>query len=171
MSAIMIAKALGARVVAVDISEAKLNFARSIGAEATVNGTESEDVAGEVREITSDGAHVSFDALGSPATCFNSIANLRKRGRHVQIGLMVEGYKNSPVPMDRVMANELEIVGSHGIQAHRYPEMMEMIRKGKLHPERLVGRTINLEESIERLVTMDTAIDPGVTVIDKIRQS
>jgi alcohol dehydrogenase len=170
LSAIMIAKALGARVVAVDISEAKLNFARSIGAEATVNGAEGEDVAGDVREITNGGAHVSIDALGSPATCFNSIANLRKRGRHVQIGLMVDDYKNSPVPMDRVMANELEIVGSHGMQAHRYPEMMEMIREGKLRPERLVGRTISLEESIGRLVEMDTAIDTGVTVIDKIQR-
>jgi len=83
---------------------------------------------------------------------------------------MVDDYKNSPVPMDRVMAYELEIVGSHGMQAHRYPEMMEMIRKGKLRPERLVGRTISLEESIGRLVEMDTAIDAGVTVIDKIQQ-
>jgi alcohol dehydrogenase len=166
LSAIMIAKALGARVVAVDIAEAKLDFARTIGAEAVVNGADIEDVPTAVREITGGGAHVSIDALGSSVTCFNSITNLRKRGRHVQIGLMVDDYKNPAVPMDQVLADELEIVGSHGMQAHKYPEMLEMIREGKLRPERLVGRTVSLEESIEPLVKMDKCTDTGVTVIE-----
>jgi alcohol dehydrogenase len=168
LSAIMIATALGARVVAVDIAKDKLEFARSLGAEATVNGAETEDVADAIRDITGRGAHVSIDALGSAITCLNSIGCLRKRGRHVQIGLMVDDYKSPPVPMDRVMANELEIVGSHGMQAHRYPEMMEMIREGTLSPERLVGRTVGLDELIEGLVTMNTATDTGVTVADRI---
>lgn len=168
LSAIMIATARGARVVAVDIAEDKLKFAQSLGAEAVVNGVKSANVAAEIRDLTDGGAHVSIDALGSETTCLNSINCLRKRGRHVQIGLMVDTYKTPPVPMDRVMAHELEIVGSHGMQAHRYPEMMEMIRAGKLQPERLVGRTVGLEELIERLVTMETATDTGVTVADRI---
>ena len=80
LSAIMIANALGASVVAVDITDEKLELARSVGATATLNATESKDVVEAVRSITSGGAHVSIDALGSPVTCFNSIANLRKRG-------------------------------------------------------------------------------------------
>ena len=167
LSAIMIAGALGAQVVAVDIEDAKLDFARSIGAVATVNGATTADVAGAVREITDGGAHVSIDALGSAVTCFNSVANLRKRGRHVQIGLMVRSDRHAAVPMDQVMANELEILGSHGMQAHRYPELLAMIRTGKLRPERLVGRTISLEASLERLTTMDRCTDTGVTVINE----
>ncbi len=103
LSAIMIANALGANVIAIDITDEKLDFARSIGAAATVNARKV-DVSEAVREISGGGAHVSIDALGSAETCFNSIANLRKRGKHVQIGLMVADYKHPPVPMDLVVA-------------------------------------------------------------------
>src|SRR5690606_22179939 len=88
LSAIMIAKAMGANVVAIDLTEEKLAFARELGAVATVNGS-SGDVPAAVREVTGGGAHVSLDALGHPATCFNSVANLRRRGRHVQVGLLL----------------------------------------------------------------------------------
>jgi alcohol dehydrogenase len=167
LSAIMIASALGARVVAIDITDDKLDFARSAGAIATINGANAQEVVDEVREITGGGAHVSIDALGSPVTCFNSIANLRKRGRHVQIGLMVSDFHHPAVPMDQVLAHELEIVGSHGMQAHRYPEMLDMIRSGQLRPDRLIGRTVSLEEAIGRLVSMDSCTDTGVVVIDE----
>ncbi len=166
LSAIMIASALGAGVVAVDIDDRKLDFARSVGAVAAVNGATTDDVAGSVREITDGGAHVSIDALGNATTCFNSIANLRKRGRHVQIGVMVGDDSHAAVPMGQVMSHELEIVGCHGMQAYRYPEMLAMIRNGTLRPERLIGRTVGLEEAIERLVRMDRCTDTGVTVIE-----
>jgi alcohol dehydrogenase len=167
LSAIMIASALGAKVIGIDIKNEKLDLARSLGAVATVNGADSADVVAEVREISEGGAHVSIDALGHPTTCFNSIANLRKRGRHIQIGLMVGGYSHPAVPMDQVLANELEILGSHGMQAHRYPEMLTLIRDGKLRPEKLVGRTVSLEESIPLLVNMDRRPETGVSVINE----
>jgi alcohol dehydrogenase len=167
LSAIMIANALGANVVAVDITEDKLEFARSVGAVAAVNAVEVEDVVESVLEVTQGGAHVSIDALGSPETCFNSIANLRKRGKHIQIGLMVADHRHPAVPMDKVIANELEILGSHGMQAYRYTGLMEMIRTGKLHPEKLIGKTINLEEALEELVIMHTFSGTGVTVINQ----
>ncbi len=136
LSAIMIASAVGANVVAIDIADEKLEFARSVGAVATINSLNATDVVENVMEITKGGAHVSIDALGSPTTCFNSIANLRKRGKHVQIGLMLADHRHPALPMDKVIANELEILGSHGMQAYRYDAMLEMIRAGKLHPEK-----------------------------------
>jgi len=167
LSAIMIAQAVGANVVAVDIADDKLAFARSVGAAAVVNAREAEDVVECVREITHGGAHVSIDALGSPVTCFNSIANLRKRGKHIQVGLMLGDQHHPSIPMDRVIANELEILGSHGIQAFRYAALFEMIRAGKLHPEKLIGKTISLEESLVELTQMDQFPGTGVTVIDR----
>lgn len=167
LSAIMIANALGANVVAIDIGDEKLDFARSVGAVATVNATKTEDVVENILDITQGGAHVSIDALGSPVTCFNSIANLRKRGRHVQVGLMVADHSHPAVPMDKIIANELEIVGSHGMQAYKYPVLLEMIQAGKLFPEKLIGKTINLEESLEELVNMDSFGGTGVTVINE----
>jgi alcohol dehydrogenase len=103
-----------------------------------------------------------------PQTCFNSIANLRKRGRHVQVGLMLADHAAPAIPMAQVIANELEIVGSHGMQAHRYGAMLEMILAGKLSPQRLVGRRVNLEESITVLTAMDRFEGIGVTVVDRL---
>ncbi len=165
LSAVMIASAIGANVVAIDVTDEKLRLARSLGANATVNGAKVVDVAAAVIEITDGGAHVSLDALGHPATCFNSVANLRKRGRHVQVGLMLAEHRAPAIPMDKVIANELELLGSHGMQAHRYGAMLAMIGSGKLAPERLVARTINLAQSIDVLTNMERSDAPGIAVI------
>jgi len=167
LSAVMIAQAVGANVVAVDITEEKLALARSLGAVAAVNAAQVEDVVAAVVEITGGGAHVSIDALGSAETCFNSVACLRRRGRHVQVGLMTGDHRNSAVPMNLVIARELAILGSHGMQAHRYPELLAMIQAGRLSPDRLVGKRISLEESLGALVRMDSFSGTGVTVIDR----
>lgn len=169
LSAVMIASAAGAKVVAVDIDDAKLEFARSIGAMATVNSKKVNDVVAAVKEITGGGAHLSMDALGSPTTCFNSIANLRKRGKHVQVGLMLAEQHHPHIPMDKVIANELEIIGSHGIQAHRYGAVFELIRAGKLEPSKLIGKTIGLNEAPEALTSMDQFKGIGITVIDRFK--
>ena len=163
----MIAAALGARPIAIDISEEKLAFAREMGAVAAINASSVADVAEAVREITGGGAHASLDALGSPVTCFNSIANLRRRGRHVQVGLMLGEHATPEVPMARVIAHELEIYGSHGMQAWRYDAMLAMMEAGTLHPERLIGREISLEEAVPALVGMDRATDLGISVITR----
>lgn len=167
LSAVMIAAALGARVIGIDIGQDKLALARSLGAAASVNAAQTENVVEAVREISGGGVHVSIDALGSQATCFNSIDSLRKRGRHVQVGLMTGDHRHPAVPMDRVVAHELEICGSHGMQAYRYDLMLEMIRAGKLHPEKLIEKTITLEESLAALPAMDRFPGVGVRIIDR----
>jgi len=165
LSAIMISTALGAKVVAVDISDEKLALARQFGAVASVNASSAANVADAIRDLTGGGAHVSVDAIGNAEVCFNSIGSLKKRGKHIQVGLMVAENSRSRVPMDKVLANELEILGSHGMQAYRYVEMLEMINAGKLSPERLIGETVNLEESITVLTSMNEFNTSGVTVI------
>ena len=110
---------------------------------------------------------MSIDALGHPTTCFNSVANLRKRGRHVQVGLMLADHRHPVVPMDQVIANELEILGSHGMQAHKIGDIFRMIAAGRLQPEKLIGTRITLEQSLQALVEMDKHEHRGVTVIDR----
>lgn len=165
LSAIMIARAFGAHVIGVDLAEDKLALARQLGATATINAASATDVVNGIRDLTGGGAHVSVDAIGSASVCFNSITSLRKRGKHIQVGLMVDEHRNARVPMDRVLANELEILGSHGMQAHRYAEMLEMITAGKLAPERLIGKTVCLEEAIAELTSMNNFDTNGVAVI------
>ncbi|WP_436516932.1 zinc-dependent alcohol dehydrogenase family protein [Ekhidna sp. To15] len=165
LSAIMIANALGAQVIAIDINEEALKFSKSIGATHTLNASLIDNIPESIKSFTHGGAHVSIDALGSQTTCFNSISGLRKRGRHVQVGLMTADHQHPKVPMDQVLADELEIVGSHGMQAHKYPEMLEMIKSGALQPEKLIDQTISLEEAATALPNMDKFQNRGVQVI------
>ncbi|AFD26390.1 zinc-dependent alcohol dehydrogenase family protein [Deinococcus gobiensis] len=167
LSAILIAKALGAQVIAIDIGAEQLRLAAELGADLTLNSREVPDVPGAVRELTGGGAHVSLDALGHPDTCANSVLCLRTRGRHIQVGLLLGDQSRPAVPMDRVIARELEIYGSHGMAAHTYPEMLAMIGRGALRPERLLGQQVSLEQGVDMLVDMNRFGGRGVTVIDR----
>lgn len=108
LSAIMIAAAAGARVIAVDIDDAKLDLARELGAIDILNAKTCDDIPSAIKDLSGGGAHVSVDALGSAITSFNSVSCLRKRGKHIQIGLMTGDHAHARVPMDRVVAHELE---------------------------------------------------------------
>ncbi len=165
LSAVMIASAVGANVVAIDIDDAKLALSRDLGAAHTINGASGTDVPEAVIALSKGGAHVSLDALGHPTTCFNSILNLRPRGKHVQVGLMLGEHTAPPVPMARIIGKELEILGSHGMQAHRYGAMLDMITAGRLAPSRLVGSRISLAQAPEALMGMDRFQSVGATVI------
>jgi D-arabinose 1-dehydrogenase-like Zn-dependent alcohol dehydrogenase len=156
LSAVMIAVAAGGRVVAVDVEPAALELARSLGAEVAVAaGT-------DVREVTGGGAHLSLDAIGHPAAVAASVTGLRKRGRHVQVGLMPEP---AAVPLSLVISRELEVLGSHGLAAHAYPAMLDLVAAGRLDPARLITRRIGLDEVPDALAAMSTSSPTGVTVI------
>ncbi|WP_445381188.1 zinc-dependent alcohol dehydrogenase family protein [Robiginitalea sp. IMCC43444] len=166
LSAIMIAYALGAEVIAVDIRPAALELARELGAQHCLNARETTDIAGAIRYLSDGGVQVSLDALGSQETCFNSISGLRKRGKHIQAGLMTGNHKAPKVPMGRIIADELQILGTHGMQAHKYPEMLKMIQNGILEPQKLIQKRICLEEAARALPLMDSFDHPGVQIID-----
>jgi alcohol dehydrogenase len=162
LSAVQIAVAAGARVVAIDVSPDALELATSLGAAAVVDGRTS-DVPAAVRELTTGGAAVSLDALGSATTCVDSVLCLRPRGRHVQVGLLPPALGRPLVPMDRVVALELELLGSHGMAAHAYPELLALVESGRLRPDVLVRRQIPLDEAAAALAEVGRA--PGITVI------
>jgi alcohol dehydrogenase len=179
LSAVMIGAALGARVVAVDVSAAALARARELGAEAAIGadgasadgpsayGSDADGgVAAAVAEVTGGGAHVSIDALGSPAVAAESLRCLRRRGRHVQVGLLPGGPV--PLPVDLVIARELEVYGSHGMAARDYPAMMRMVTDGTLRPARLTGDVIGLEGVPQALAAMDRPAAAAGMVVAKL---
>jgi alcohol dehydrogenase len=165
LSAVMIARALGAAVVAVDVDPETLELARSLGAAHTVDARRG-DAAQSVNELTGGGAHVSLDALGSAATCRASIGSLRKRGRHLQVGLMLEDDRDAAIPMDRVIAYELSLRGVHGMAVGRYDALLRLVESGAVEPGRLIGRTIGLEDAGAELAAMGSFAQRGVTVIE-----
>jgi threonine dehydrogenase-like Zn-dependent dehydrogenase len=144
------------------VSAAALAAARDLGAEVTL----TPPAADAVREATGGGAHVSVDALGRAATFADALAGLRPRGRHVQVGLLVGGDAGPAVDMGRVLATELEIVGSHGMAAVDYPAMLDDVAAGRLDPGRLVTRTIGLDDAPAALAALGQPDQPpGVTVV------
>ncbi|HZG90127.1 MAG TPA: alcohol dehydrogenase catalytic domain-containing protein [Pseudonocardia sp.] len=171
LSTVMIARALGGRVVAVDRNPEALAVAADLGAEHTLrtDGTDGTDVPAAVADLTGGGSHVAVDAVGSEQTCADAILSLRRRGRHVQVGLLppIEGHPR--VPMARVIAWELDLLGSHGMAAVDYPAMMALIEQGALRPQRLIERTIGLAEAAALLPGFDRAAVAGMTMVDPAR--
>jgi alcohol dehydrogenase len=175
LSAVMVALAAGARVVAVDVRPEPLALARSLGAEATVDASPANPagaataeagplVAAAVRDAAGGGVELSLDALGSPVTCAASIASLRPRGRHVQVGLLPSVLGWPQVPMHLAVAQELQLLGSHGMAAHSYPAMLGLAERGRLRPLDLVTGRIGLDDIPAALAALGDAPPTGMTV-------
>lgn len=168
LSAVMIARALGGRAIAVDRNPEALAVASALGAEHVIlaDGT---DVPAAVADLTGGGGHVAVDAVGSEQTCSDAILSLRRRGRHVQVGLLppIDGHPR--IPMARAIGWELDLLGSHGMAAADYPAMMALIADGSLQPQRLIERTVGLAEAATLLPTFDRATVAGMTMIDPTR--
>lgn len=165
LSAVMIAKALGAQVIAVDRSAPALEAAQQLGADHVVLA-DGRDVPDAVREITGEGSQVSIDAVGSEQTCATAVLSLRRRGRHVQIGLLPTESGLSQVPMARAIAWELDILGSHGMAAVDYPGMLGLIASGALRPQDLIDRVVGLQEAAVLLPEIQRSATPGMTMIN-----
>lgn len=153
LSAVMIGAALGAAVVAVDPTPSRRALALDLGATHVVDPGEHDDTAQAVVELTG-GAHVSMDAVGSPTTASASVRSLRRRGRHVQVGLLLGPDADASLHLDRVVAHELTVVGSHGMPSGEYPAMLAMVESGALDPSRLVDDPITLDQAPDALVAM-----------------
>lgn len=168
LSSVMIARALGARVIAVDRNREALAVASEVGAEHTLLA-DGHNIPEAVAELTGGGSHVAVDAVGSEQTCADAILSLRRRGRLAQVGLLppVDGHPR--VPMARVIGWELDLLGSHGMAAADYPGMMTLIESGALQPHRLIERTVGLAEAAELLPVLDQATPAGMTIIDPTR--
>src|SRR5262249_37714262 len=147
LSAVQIASAMGANVIAVDVSDEKLAAAKGEGARHTINAAKDEPI-GAIMGLTGGGAHVSIDALGVAATCRNSVMCVRNRGRHVQVGLTSGAEKGEiSLPIDVIVLKEVQILGSLGMQAPHFTSMLQMVEAGRLKPGKLVHRTIGLEDA------------------------
>ena len=160
-SAILIAKALGAQVVAVDPSPAARERAATLGADYVLAAPDLDAIL----ELTDGGAHVSMDALGTSETAAASVRTLRRRGRHVQVGLMLGTHADAPLPWGAVISKELEIVGSHGMAAADYPELLALVADGRLDPRMLIGRVVTLAEAPAELAAMDALVAPTAGVV------
>ncbi len=160
LSAVMVAAAAGARVVAVDTNPGALTAAAQSGAEQLLEA--GPDVPRHIIERTEGGAHLTVDAIGSAGVVQQALLSLRPRGRHVQLGLLPGGVQ---LDVSALIGRELQWLGSHGMAAHSYPEMLARVADGTLRPDELVTKVIGLDDVPDALAAMDDASPTGITVI------
>jgi alcohol dehydrogenase len=164
LAAMLLGRALGARVIVTDIVDAKLSHARSLGAEHAINAADGESAA-RIREITGGGAHVSVEALGFPATVAASIACLRPLGRHVQVGMPVGHHAVQEINLNAVYMGNLALYGTRGMPAHRYPSLLGLIEGGLVDLAPIVAREVALSGTSAELAAFNGPTPPGVAVI------
>lgn len=164
LSVTMIAAAFGAQVIAVDPNPAALALAGRHGAQHQIvagNGS-ADDVVDQIRQLTGGGADVTMDAIGAESVVQSALRSLKPRGRHVQLGLLPD-----PLQLDLsfLAFRELAFLGSHGMAAHDYPAMLDLLRRGTVRPDELVTAVIGLDGVGSALAGMTEASPAGITVI------
>jgi len=164
LSALLIGKALGARIVAVDVVGERLTHALFLGAENVINAAEGVNAA-RIREVTGGGAHVSIEALGIAATANASIECLRPLGRHVQVGLPTGHTAQMQINMNAVYMKQLALFGTRGMPAWRYPSLLSLIETGQVDVRPIVARHVALSQASAELRAFDGPMSPGVAVI------
>ncbi|MEI8238579.1 MAG: alcohol dehydrogenase catalytic domain-containing protein [Actinomycetota bacterium] len=162
LAAVALGVALGAEVVAVDINDQALALATAMGAHHVINANSVDDVGEAVHERFG-GGHVSVECLGHVVTATNSVRSLRPLGRHVQIGLFPGATAEFPIA--RVIRDELELHGVHGLSASRLPHVLELVATGSLDLVPMVSRTLRLGDIAQALPAMGSFSAPGVSVI------
>jgi propanol-preferring alcohol dehydrogenase len=161
LSVLQAVRTAGARVIAVDIDEAKLRQAIQMGASGAFL-TQSHDLQACIKEITGgEGVNVVFDCHGSQQTIAHGVEALRKHGRLVIIGYTQETYPLAPQWMSRF---ELEIVGSRSGGRQDTVDAIALV--GSSQWRSIVSDTFPLEEINEALALLKSGKALGRIVIN-----
>jgi L-galactonate 5-dehydrogenase len=138
----------GARVLAMDMDEAKLELARRTGAQHLMDAR-SESVADTLRELTGgDGPDVVIEAVGTPATFRMAVEAVAFAGRVVYIG-----YAKEPVSYETKLfvQKELDILGSRNATAADFDEVIAMLQSGRFPVEDAISLVVSIEEAGDAL--------------------
>ena len=165
LAGIQLGRALGARPIAIDITDDKLDLARRLGAEETVNATAIEDVPGAVAELTGGGAQVALEALGHNETFEAAVMSLAALGRMVQIGMPAGAHTAPPLALDRVYSRQLSLHGTRGMPSHRFGALFSLIDSGGIDLESMIAGKIALEHVNDALQDLTTFRGAGIKVI------
>lgn len=145
INVVQVAAATGASVIGVDILDNKLEMAKKLGAQHTINATDMEDkeLLKEIRSLTGGGADVAIEAIGNPKTIELASSCVKAGGLHCQVGYT---HHNVSINAGRLMFREIEIKGSLGCRPVDYPKIIEMVKMGKIQLEPVVTHKFKLEE-------------------------
>jgi alcohol dehydrogenase len=164
MAALMLGRAMGARVALADVVAEKLDLARVLGAEAVIDASDAR-AADAMREATGGGVDVAIEALGLPVTTANALRSLRKLGRMVQVGMPAGDHVRMTLPWDAVYGGQLAVYGTRGMPAHRYPSLLDFLAATRLDLAPMIARRVGLSDASAELARFDAPAPPGIAVI------
>ena len=157
-SALLAAVASGAReIVAIDLNEDKLVFAKTLGATLTVNASRP-DAADEVRAATKGGVDFAFEMAGAIAALELAWRITRRGGSTITAGLP-HPDKRFALPPVQMVAEERTLRGSYigsAVPARDIPRYIDLYRRGRLPVDRLMGERLALDDinrGLDRLAT------------------
>lgn len=142
INVVQMAAVVGGVVIAVDISDRKLERAKQFGAASTINPTKVENLGKEIKKLTGGGADIAIEAIGKPQTIEAAFGTLRKGGRLVVVGYSTEDIRLSAA---KIMYLEMEVRGSLGCRPVDYPRLIELCRIGKVKVSELVTQKFPLD--------------------------
>ena len=158
INAIQAAALVGARrVIAVDLLDNKLAFARQFGATHTINAR-NENTVEAVKELTNGrGADYIFVTVGSPRAVTDSLNMIRKRGTIVLVGLIGDDV-TIPLPVSKVVLNEFRVIGSFmgsSRISQDIPQLVDLYQQGRLKLDELVTAKYPIEQINEAIESME----------------
>ena len=165
LAAIAFGRVLGAQIVAVDVSKDALALAQRSGADLLLDASTVDAVDEAIHEMVG-GAHVSVECLGHAVTAANSVRCLRPLGRHVQIGLFPSATADFPI--SRVIRDELEVLGVHGLSASRVPQVLDLVADGRFDPTAVVTQRLTIDDIPEALPAMGRFATSGVSLVTSL---
>ncbi|MDD5621913.1 MAG: zinc-binding dehydrogenase [Actinomycetota bacterium] len=158
--AVLMAKALGAKVIAVDVVGSRLEFAEKEGADYIVNG-KKKDVIYEINKLTNKvGADIAIDCSGNPIAQSNAIDCIKKEGSVAFIG---ESKVLQINPSKQFIRKQIKVIGSWYFPVWEYSEIVNLIISKNLNLEKWVTNKFKIEEA-KKAYTLFDKYQAGITV-------
>ncbi len=161
LAGVQILKLVGAKVIAVSRTPAKLDLARSLGADLTIDST-TQDVAEEAMIYTGNtGVDHVFDYVGSPQTMSVDLKCLRPGGKLVPLGSTGQGFP--PEMQGAITGNLLSLVGSRGGTRKNLRDLVKLLSEGRIRS--IVTQSFGLQEASQALKSLSEGRIVGRAVV------
>ena len=163
LATVLLAHAMGADVLAVDLSAPRLALAREFGASSTINAAE-DDVLDRVLALTDgEGADAGVEASGAVVAQQQLIGTLRRGGRGCIVGM---GSHTPSVNLIQLINKQLTIHASNVAPITAFAPLMELIQRKRLPVDCLIThRFQSVEQAPEALRLLETAATGAATFV------
>lgn len=134
-------------IVAVDLSDERLALAKEMGATHLLRG-DDPDLVEKIKDVSGGGADHAFEAIGLPETIELLPSLLGRGGQAIVVGMTPEGAMVGFDPFDLADGGKRIVGCNYGscVPSVDFPKMARLYASGRLPLDRLIGRTISLDE-------------------------